>query len=46
MKRITDREFVYVPSHATNIAKTFKRIAAEQKKQAAAKVVPIKARKP
>lgn len=46
MKRLTDKSFVYVPACATDIAKTFERIIAEQKAKAerAPKphIVPIK----
>lgn len=31
-KRLTDPTFRYIPSHETNIAATFRRIIAEQKK--------------
>ena len=34
MRRITDPEFVYVPAVKTDLAKTFKLIIAEQKRQA------------
>ena len=44
MKRLTDPTFVYTPAVSTDIAKTFKRILAEQKKAAAqpSHVVPLK----
>ena len=43
MKRITDKSFVYTPSYATDISKTFKRITAEQKKaEKPSHVVPMK----
>lgn len=32
MPRITDRSFVYVPSHETDIGKRFKRMADAQRK--------------
>lgn len=41
MKRITDKEFKYVPASKTDIRKTFARIRAEQKKEAEKKPVSI-----
>ncbi len=42
-KRITDPEFAYTPSHATDIRKLFARIREEQaRQQQAAKVKPIR----
>lgn len=41
MKRITDKSFKYTPSHETDISKRFRKVIAEQKRnaeEAAAKV--------
>lgn len=34
MKRLTDRDFVYTPSFATDLRVKFKKLLAEQKKRA------------
>lgn len=41
MKRLTDPDFKYVPSLATDLRKTFARIRKEQAAAQAQKVVPI-----
>jgi hypothetical protein len=46
MKRILDRSFRYVPSHATDIRKTFERIRREQEAQPpASAVISLKQKK-
>ena len=46
MKRILDRSFRYVPSHATDIRKTFERIRREQEAQPpASPVISLKQKK-
>jgi hypothetical protein len=46
MKSILDRSFRYVPSHATDVRKTFERIRREREMaQPAPAVVPIKREK-
>ena len=47
MKRITDRDFKYVPASKTDVAATFRRIRRELEAQKAAapqKVLPIRAK--
>jgi hypothetical protein len=39
---ILSREFIYTPSHATDIASTFARIRRERAEQKDADVVPIR----
>lgn len=48
MKRITDKDFKYVPAAATDIRKTFERIKREQKEKAKmnnVSTIPFQARK-
>lgn len=47
MKRITDKDFKYTPSHSTDIRKTFERLARQKKakEEAAKKIAEEQARK-
>lgn len=41
MKSILDRSFKYIPSHATDVRRTFERARQEQERTAERKVLPL-----